>query len=42
MSKDVEIFAKKIRRSILKTAHEAGDLSFNELNMRVRLNIEGY
>ena len=27
MSKEVEIFAKKIRRSILKTAHEAGSSS---------------
>ena len=28
--------------SKLKTAHESGDLPSNKLNMRVRLNIEGY
>ena len=38
-----EIAAEKTElAALLKTAHEAGDLSYEELNMRVRLNIEGY
>ena len=38
-----EIKAEKTElAALLKTAHEAGDLPSNQLNMRVRLNIEGY
>ena len=38
-----EIKAEKTElASLLKTAHESGDLPSNKLNMRVRLNIEGY
>lgn len=38
-----EIKAEKTElAALLKTAHEDGDLSYEELNMRVRLNIEGY
>ena len=38
-----EIKAEKTElAALLKTAHEAGDLSYEELNMRVRLNIDGY
>ena len=38
-----EIAAEKTElAALLKAAHEAGDLSYEELNMRVRLNIEGY
>ena len=38
-----EIKAEKTElAAILKTAHESGDLPPNQLNMRVRLNIEGY
>ena len=38
-----EIKAEKTELAeLLKTAHEDGDLSYEELNMRVRLNIEGY
>ena len=38
-----EIKAEKTELSaLLKTAHEQGNLSQEHLNMRVRLNIEGY
>ena len=38
-----EIKAEKTElAALLNTAHEDGDLSYEELNMRVRLNIEGY
>ena len=38
-----EIKAEKTElAALLKTAHEDGDLSYEELNLRVRLNIEGY
>ena len=38
-----EIAAEKTElAALLKTAHEAGNLSQEHLNMRVRLNIEGY
>jgi len=38
-----EIKAEKTElAALLKTAHESEDLSADQLNMRVRLNIEGY